>query len=140
MWRPITVLVFPPPPLVQEAGRHELHALLLTLLICKTDRLPRVSPWSPGTQLGSAWALPPSSPGKRQESLQLGSSWDCGQVRGGAGQGQDSGDRTGLEHPFLRLQPVSRKPRQPATRRLKSPSSTAAGTPPGTVSSIKARL
>ena len=38
-WRPVTVLlVFPPPPLVQEAGRHELHAPLLTLLICETDR------------------------------------------------------------------------------------------------------
>lgn len=91
------------------------------LLICKTDRLPRVSPWSPA----HSWARPgpchPSSPRKRpgepSARLLLGlqpGAW-------GAGQGDwGCGDRTGLEHPFLRLQPVSRKPRQPATRRLKS--------------------
>ena len=50
-------------------------------------------------------------------SLQLSSSGESSQECGGAGQGQDSRDQTGLEHPFLRLQPVSRKPRQPATRR-----------------------
>lgn len=49
---PVTVhLVFPPPPLVQEAGRHILHALLLTLCICRqastehgSPRLPSLSP------------------------------------------------------------------------------------------------
>lgn len=52
--RPVPVrLVFPPPPLVQEAGGHELHTLLLALLVCVagprlTARLsPRPAPGAP---------------------------------------------------------------------------------------------
>lgn len=48
---PVTVhLVFPPPPLVQEAGGHVLHALLLALLICRwrqTRLSPRLRPPGP---------------------------------------------------------------------------------------------
>lgn len=97
---------------------------------------PRVSPWSPA----HSWARPgpchPPPQGNVRRAFSSappGTAARCVGVRARAGQG----DRTGLEHPFLRLQPVFQEATQPCHPETEVPSSTAAGTPPGTVRSIR---
>lgn len=105
--------VLPPLPLVQEAGGHERHTLLLTRLIWETHQLAvcflSTSPW--GSELswgvGEAGHPPPSNMGKTVEagSACWPSSYRDKRAVWGAGQGSGRRQRAvGLEHLLLWLQ------------------------------------